>query len=204
MTDPHLPQRFAPTASVTGAVITFDGDHLVTFGDSIFTAAEARLTNVAAAPERRDHWLTPDVPVLSRGEAWIVPLFWMPADSLLDDAERQALSARAAELGQSIMGAGWYGHGDALSIDFEADGGPGIYAAELARAGVTRAAWWAVGSFALVLAFHRASGADQRMALHVVPVGWVWSWRPTPAKKMPPLDLSWTWDEVVSFVRQAE
>jgi hypothetical protein len=38
-----------------------------------------------------------------------------------------------------------------------------------------------------------------RMALHILPVGWVSARRPTPAKKMPTLDLEWGWSDVFAL-----
>ncbi|MEV7619146.1 hypothetical protein AB0N59_03305 [Microbacterium sp. NPDC089321] len=182
----------------TGAVISFDGEQMVASGAGIVEAA-ARLTAQPAA--HRDHWLTAAVPVLARGHAWIVPLFWMPEGDDLAESDREALRTRASELGQSIISACRYAYGEPLSVDFAGSGGPALYAAELARTGAATGAWWAVGDHAIVLVYHRAhDGAPtQRMSLQVVPIGWVSERRPTKPKKMPRLDLAWSWSDLVDF-----
>lgn len=182
----------------TGAVVSFHGDRLVASGADIVQAARSQL--IDGALKHRDQWLTHDVPVLSRADAWIIPLFFVPEASTLDEAGRQLLDSRASELGQSIMSACRYEHGEPLSVDFDRHDGPAVYAAELARTGATDGAWWAVGDFAIVLVYYRAhvGAPKQRMALHVVPVGWVSVHHPTKAKKMPNLDLAWNWADVVN------
>ena len=187
----------------TGAVITFHGDRMVASGGTIVDAAVQQLTSTA--PATGDRWLTPEVPALSRGDAWIVPLFWMPDADDLAETEREALRTRAHELGQSIISACRYAYGEPVSVDFDGRGGPALYAAELAHTGVAAAAWWAVGDRAIVLVYHRAhDGAPTlRMALHIVPIGWVSERRPTKAKKMPRLNLAWKWADVVDFAVDA-
>lgn len=183
----------------TGAVITFRGDQMVASGAGIVEAAESRL--IGTAPERRDQWLIPEVPVLSRGDAWIIPLFWMPESRPLDQAESPTLDARSKELGQSIMSACRYAHGEPLSIDFDGRDALRVYAAELTRTGAATGAWWAIGDWAIVLVYYRADDGEptQRMALHVVPVGWVSARRPAKAKKIPSLDLAWSGADIVAF-----
>lgn len=186
----------------TGAVITYCDEALVVTGGAIVEAATTKLIGSVPAASRRDRWLTHDVPVLSRGPAWIIPLFWSPPGSDLGEQHRQMLDSRASELGQSIMSACWYDRGDpsAVKLVAEAEGGRG-YTTELVRTGAKNASWWGFGDEALVLVHYGepSPAPKTRMALHVVPVGWVSERRPTPPKKMPALDLEWSWADVVAF-----
>ena len=190
---------FSPASLRAGAVVSYDRDRLVVSGAGIVDAVPARL--MGDVLERRDQWLMPGVPVLSRGEAWIVPLFWMPDESTLDEADRWRLEARGSELGQSIANACRYAYGEPLGVDLGPQPAPTKYAAELVRTGVADAAWWAVGDSAIVLAYHRAPGdsAERRMAVHVVPVDWVSARRPAKAGKPRRLDLGWRWADLVEF-----
>ncbi|MFS0912091.1 hypothetical protein AB3M89_09890 [Microbacterium sp. 179-I 3D2 NHS] len=102
----------------------------------------------------------------------------------------------------SIRSACWYRHGDQVSVDLSSDAEPwNRYVAQLVRTGVRRAVWWQFGDAALVLVVHGdpIPSPPTSMALHVVPVGWVSDRRLTPPKKMPPLDLSWSWADVVAL-----
>ncbi|MDW4573528.1 hypothetical protein R8Z57_12160 [Microbacterium sp. M3] len=186
----------------TGAVISYCGDELVVTGGALVEAVTAALLGPAAPKPGGDRWLTPEVPVLSRGPAWIVPLFWSPSTSDLGRQQHELLDRRGSELGQAIMSACWYLRGEPLGIELEgdADGGRG-YAAELVRTGAKDASWWGFGDDALVLVYYGdpSPAPKTRMALHVVPVGWVSARRPTPAKKMPALNLEWDWAAAVAF-----
>ncbi|MEJ1089075.1 hypothetical protein WDU99_12200 [Microbacterium sp. Mu-80] len=190
----------APETIDAGAVVTFDGDTLITSGEAIIDSVESRLS-AASAPPNQNWWLSADVPVLSRGEAWIVPLFWLPPTADRDLPGVRLLDERGSELGQSIMSACWYRQGDPLNVELDQvaqKANP--YAAVLAQTGAKNAVWWAFDQFAVVLVHYAEPHASKsKMALHVVPVGWVSSRRPTKAKKMPVLDLSWSWADVVGF-----
>ena len=188
----------SPESIQTGAVISFNGDSLVASGEAIIGAVESRLTARGGSLDRQDLWLTDDVAALSRGDAWIVPLSWHPPLTAIDDTTRRSLDARASELGASIRDACSYRSGDALGIDLASDAS---YAAELARTGAKNAAWWEFGNFAVVLVFYGKAGPapKESMALHVVPIGWVSERRSTLRKKLPPLDLEWSWADLVEF-----
>lgn len=191
---------FAPETIRTGAVISFSREKLVVGGDGIIGAIESRLTDGSSAPERRDQWLADGVPVLSRGDAWIIPLSWQPASSEADSAERQILSGRANELWMAVRSACWYRHGDTVGIDLSSeDGERNRYVAELLRTGARRAGWWEFGDRAVVLVVYGEPlpAPPTLMAVHVVPVGWVSENR--PAKKIPPTDLGWSWTDVVAL-----
>lgn len=186
----------------SGAVISYSDDALVMTGDGIIDLVQSQLLRSSSATERRDQWLAPGVPVLSRGAAWIVPLFWSAPSADIAESERKQLDTRASELGQDIMSACWYVHGDPISVDFEGltehDRG---YGAELVRTGAKSASWWQFDNVAVVLVYYGepSPAPKTRMALHVVPLGWVSTRRPTPAKKMSQLNLAWSWADAVAF-----
>lgn len=192
----------APGSIGSGAVISYSGDALVVTGGRIIELVQAQLLQRTSAAERHDRWLAPGVPALSRGDAWIVPLFWSAPSADIAEPERKQLDTRASELGQDIMSACWYVHGDPISVDFEGltehDRG---YGAELVRTGAKSASWWQFDNVAVVLVYYGepSPAPKTRMALQVVPLGWVSTRRPTPAKKMSQLNLAWSWADAVAF-----
>ncbi|WP_406247054.1 hypothetical protein ACI7YT_16595 [Microbacterium sp. M] len=101
----------------------------------------------------------------------------------------------------SVRSACEFRQGMQIGVDLRSEAPRNPYAKELARTGVRRADWWAFGGFAAVLAVYGEPlpAPVSKIALHVVPVGWVSARRPTAAKKMPALDLSWSWADVVAF-----
>jgi hypothetical protein len=190
-----------PESVQTGAVITWSGESLVASGSGIVDAAVSRLTEGGANFDRQDQWLTDNVPVLSRGDVWIVPLSWHPALADIDDTTRRTLDIRATELGEQIRWACSHQSGDWLRIDLDS---ARSYPFELSRTGATRAFWWGFGSFAVVLVFYGkpSPAPKESMALHVVPIGWVSERRPVK-KKLPPPHLEWSWMDVVGFAEGA-
>lgn len=172
-------------------------------GATIVGAVDSWLAARASTADASDRWLTDTVPLLSRGEARIIPLFWEPKDSPLNLAERQDLRDRSSNLWKGIGSACRYRYGNQIGIDLPPDSEPqGDYAAVLARTGARRADWWGVGtSAALVLVVYGdpRPAPKSALALQVVPFGWVSARRPTPIKKMPALDLSWSWSDVVEL-----
>lgn len=187
----------------TGGVISYRGDTLVTNGGTIVELVAARLRDrVTAGTGRGEDRLADGIPILRRGPVRIVPLFSAPSSPDVDERTRHTLDHRASDLGQQIMSACWYSYGDPLSVDLEAPARGG-YAAELVRTGAREASWWADDTSALVLVHYGepSPAPKTRMALHVVPLGWVSERRPTPTKKIPPLDLTWSWEDVVAFAQ---
>lgn len=129
-----------------GAVISYSDDTLVVTGGAIVDAVESQLLDPTSPTNRHDHWLLDVVAVLSRGTAWIAPLFWSPQSANISDKARQALDVRASELGHSIMSACWYNYGDPLGIDLAGQfEGARDYVGELVRTGAKDASWWACG-----------------------------------------------------------
>ncbi|MFB7251419.1 hypothetical protein [Microbacterium sp. NPDC056234] len=196
-----LPTALTSDAVRDGAAVSFSGDTLVVTGDGIVEAVETRLLGGTQQAERRDHWLIDGVPVLSRGEAWIVPLSWEPVRDGGRAAPDDVLRGRAHDLWMSVRSACEFRQGMQIGVDLRSESPRNPYAKELARTGVRRADWWAFGGFAAVLAVYGEPlpAPVSKVALHVVPVGWVSARRPTAAKKMPALDLSWSWADVVAF-----
>lgn len=191
---------FGPDSVRTGAVISFSGEKLIMTGEGIVRAIEARLTGPALTPDRTDQRLANNVPLLSRGGAWIVPLSWEPLQSDGDASERDTLGERANELWIDIRSSCSYRHGNPIAIDLSPEAGQsGRYVSELVRGGARRADWWEFGQSAVVLVVHGEPLPDPKtmIAVHVVPIGWVSTRR--PAKKIPRLDLSWSWADVVEF-----
>lgn len=203
--DASSPRRYSAVSRDSirdGAVISYSGDTGVVGGMGIVESVESQLLGPIPPRSREDRWLMDAVPVLSRGAAWIVPLFSAPQSADNGEEAGRTLDIRATELGQSIRSACWYLHGDPLSIDLAGrTGGPGVYSAELVRTGAKNAFWWACGNSAVVLVYYgeRSPAPKTRMALHGVPLGWVSTRRPTPVKKMQGLDLAWSWQDVVAF-----
>ncbi len=200
--EPALRAALAPDSIRTGAVISYDGDAGVVGGPSIIDAIESRLTNRASRIESRDQWLLDGVPVLARGDAWIVPLFSSPPVAEIGSTAHETLAVRATELGESIRHYGDYLHGYPLYIDLPAaPAGGRDYASELTRTGARRPGWWASEDSAMVLVYYGgpSPAPTTRMAMHVVPLGWVSERRPIKAKKMPLLNLDWSWADVVDF-----
>lgn len=161
-------------------------------GADIVRALEPRLTGLATAA-RQGGWLAGGIPVLARGDAWLVPVAWAarPASGDLDARE---LDERISHLWMKLRGACSYLQGDPIGIDLAEPGG---YAAALAESGATRADWWAFGDRAVVLMVGRgAVDAARSLALHIVPIGWVWDRRRVV---MPATDLRWSWADVVAL-----
>ena len=203
MTD--LPSALAPSSLREGAVVSFDDDTLVVTGGTIVDAIEKRLrAERTARPPRPapSGTLLEGVPVLNRGESWIVPISFVPFAAADRSIAGESLRERAGELARSVTSACWFGHGEPIAVDLEES--DRAYAAELRRTGARAASWWDDDGTALVLVSYEAAGDESatRAAVHVVPTGWVSTRRPTPPKKMPRIDLDWSWDDVVASGRR--
>lgn len=184
----------------TGAVISYSGDTLVADGESIVAAVASRLTGPAASVHG-DEWLTDAVPVLARGDAWIVPLAWVPDHLGRDDPRDPALRDRIGDLWRAVWSACEHRHGNGIAIDLDGATPALPYAAELLRTGARRADWWEFAAWAVVLVVYGdpIPAPVRLMAVQVVPVGWVSEARRTAPKRMPHLDLAWSWADVVAF-----
>lgn len=135
------------------------------------------------------------VPLLARGDAWIIPLMWNPlTEGQPVDGE---LSRRGSELWSSIRAWAEYAHGVPIIPDLEDPDLWSAYLRELVSTGARRADWWGSKDAALVLVVYGdpIPAPVRAMALHVVPIGWV-SERRAP-KRFPPMDLAWSWADAV-------
>lgn len=174
-----IPDR-AGAAWVTGGSGAGRGSMLA-LGDRIVEAAEAQLG--AAVSPRPTDLLCEGVPVLSRGDAWIVPLTYRQPVSEPEEEEHRR---RAGELWRGIRGACEFRHGAGLSVDLEGDA-PNAYVSALRAQGARRADWWSSGRKALVLVTQEEPAPAS--ALHVVPLGWVS--QVSPSRRIRAVDLSW-------------
>lgn len=184
-----------PDAVREGAVVSFSGDTLVASGGRIIEEADLQLVDpdVQADPSRSR--LLDGVPLLARGDAWIIPLMWNPlTEGQPVDGE---LSRRGSELWSSIRAWAEYAHGAPIIPDLEEPDLWSAYLRELVSTGARRADWWGSKDAALVLVVYGdpIPAPVRAMALHVVPIGWV-SERRAP-KRFPPMDLAWSWADVV-------
>lgn len=162
-----------------GAGIGHEG--MLAIGARIVTAAETLLVPPAAPPV--GDVLCDGVPVLSRGEAWVVPLAWRrPTLGPAGDEHRR----RAGELWRGIRVDCEFRHGNGLSVDLES-ASPNAYVAALLAQGARRADWWGSDRKALVLVTQGEPVTAS--ALHVVPLGWVS--QVSPSRRIRAVDLSW-------------
>lgn len=106
---------FAEGAADVGAVLRVRGETIVSAIESLWSAQPP----VTDGSER---WLLGDARLLSRGDAWIVPLSWEPPESVSSAFERQELSARSTELWGAVRGACEHHHGIQIGIDLSTDG----------------------------------------------------------------------------------
>lgn len=184
----------------TGAVVSFSGDTFVVSGAQIISEIESQFSDPASWPELRDRWLMKGVPILSRGDAWVVALTWEPPLPDADATERRELSARSDELWMAVRSVCSHRYGNQIGVDLSARTGRATgYAAALLRTGARRADWWASGQSAVVLVVYGDSlpAPKSATALHVVPIGWVSERRPT--RKLPRIDVEWSWVDVVAL-----
>jgi len=103
MTD--LPSALAPSSLREGAVVSFDDDTLVVTGGTIVDAIEKRLrAERTARPPRPapSGTLLEGVPVLNRGESWIVPISFVPFAAADRSIAGESLRERAGELAQRL------------------------------------------------------------------------------------------------------
>lgn len=169
------------------AGVAVDGDGVLMTGERIVGAAEELLVRPAAELEEGE--LLPGVPVIRRGEAWIIPLSWQPPAA---SAPGSALRRRSEDLRSSIRSACEFRYGFGIVADLEKAPPANPYLRELRRQGARFAGWWATEGKALVLVVHGAPVPEpvSAAALHVVPLGWVSDAR--PARRVPEVDVGWS------------
>jgi len=164
-----------------------DGEGVFVRADRIVDAIEAQLVDARA--DEPEGELIPGTPLLRRGDVSIVPLSWEPPAG---DPTRAAVRERASELWRGIRSACEYRHGAAQGVEVADAAHADPYRRELARHGVRRADWWGSDDRAIVLVVHGEPipTPASASAVHVVPLGWLSTTRPT--RRIPSVDLTWS------------
>jgi hypothetical protein len=147
-----------------------------------------------------DGWLTPEVPVLVRGELRIIPLAWWGANDRGDNPD--AAPGEIFDFATRVVNAGMYANGPWRQIDLFAEPADslGSYAAALRASGVSRADRFVsvpdrVG-LAVVWAGDQTAGF-RSLAVHVVPENWVFP--PVAGAPVDGIDARWSWADVVAL-----
>ena len=178
---------FGPSSVTEGALLPFEGRSLMT---------DAGGLPPAALEAQGDGWLSPENPVLVRGEATILPLAWRgrPDGAGVDPEEISTFASQMQNAGMY-----WAGSWRVLPLDDTRSDSIGSYTAALREAGATQVDCWTYSEttgLALVTAGDEDAGTLS-LALHVVPVSWVserWIGKPVRG-----IDVRWSWDDVVAL-----
>lgn len=178
---------FGEASLRTGAVVLASARQIIDVVDGILR----RGTATDGVVESR-------VPVLQRGAATIIPLGAQGAA-----LEYQAdVRAELVELSNSVRWALEHRAGSRVSLDL-ADAPPSgerSYRSQLVTAGATRAGVWRLEpDFAVVLVVSGDPDAGTLThALHIVPSGWVASPETAERPTDEPVDIAWSWTDVVA------
>lgn len=156
-------------------------------------------TALAGLDAETDGWLSPNNPVLVRGQAKILPLAWRgdPLNGHGSGVETREIDALASQMQSS----GMYSAGPWRIPDLTQgrDDSIGSYAAALREAGASQVSYWTYDKtlgFALVRAGVEDEGT-MSLAFHVVPASWVSESRTGPA--VHGIDVRWSWADVVAL-----
>lgn len=182
---------FGPASRIAGGILPYEGRALVRRSEGLWAEA-------LGADE--DAWLSPDNPVLVRGQARILPLAWRgdPTSGRADGVT----SDEIAELATQMEGSGYFWARSGRTLDeLEQHRGDSnaSYAAALRAAGVTKATFWTISGtvgIALVWAGSEDAGTES-LALHVVPASWISE--TFVAKAVKGIDVSWSWSDVIDL-----
>jgi len=142
-----------------------------------------------------------DIPLIVRGAARIIPLMVQPDPRLSGrDAweDRHRVEVLDGEVGQACeFHFGRQATPPPFDLSSRGQDGIGSYAAALRDAGATRAVWWVSDAHGIVLV---QTGDELRgdltLAVHVVPVGWVWDVKRSRAAEH--VDLRWSRADAVT------
>ncbi|MFT3796926.1 hypothetical protein [Microbacterium sp.] len=182
------PAAFGPDSVAAGSLLPFEGRTLITRADGL---------PPAVLDAERDGWLSPENPILVRGQARILPLAWRadPAGGGGTGVSPEEIAAFASAMHSAGMY--WAGSGNVPDLDERRSDSLGSYLAALRASGATRVHWWTYSEatgIALVWAGAEAEGT-MSLALHVVPAGWVSE--PRAGTPVSGIDLRWSWADVV-------
>lgn len=182
---------FAPETVSTGAMLSTNARDAVVRSEGL----PEGILEVADSG-----WLTPDLPVLVRGAAKILPLAWRgdPGSGYNPYAEPKQIASFASR----VQGACAHRAGPWTLLDLKTrrDDSIGSYTRALAAAGATRVDAWVfveqgVGA-ALVWAGDEQAGTSS-VSLHVVPPSWVHERGAEGAVEG--IDVRWSWADVVDL-----
>lgn len=178
---------FGPASVKDGALLPFEGRSLLTDADGL---------PPAALDAQADGWLSPENPVLVRGQATILPLAWRgdPRGTGVDPEEIAAFASQMQNAGMY-----WAGNWRVLSLADRRADSIGSYTSALREAGATAVDCWTY-SETTGLALVRAGDEEEgtlSLALHVVPVSWVSE--PRARKAVHGIDVRWSWADVVAL-----
>lgn len=177
---------FGEQSLEAGAILPFEGRSLLAHPDWIAEAVKAQM----------DGWLSPNSPILIRGEARVLPLGWrgQPDGDGVTAQEILTFASRMQDAGMYFAGP-WR----VLDLAEQRGDSIGSYATALVASGATHVDCWAFSSsvgLALVWAGDDDAGT-MSLAFHVVPVSWLSE--PRAAQGVLGIDVRWSWSEVVDL-----
>lgn len=177
---------FGEHSLAAGAILPFEGRALLARPDWIAEAITAPTNG----------WLSPNNPILIRGEARVLPLGWrgQPNGDGVTAQEIVTFTSRMQDAGMYFAGP-WR----VLDLAEQRGDSVGSYATALVASGATHVDCWVFSpsvGLALVSAGDEDAGT-MSLAFHVVPVSWVSE--PRAAKSVSGIDVRWSWSEVVDL-----
>lgn len=177
---------FGERSLAAGAILPFEGRTLLAHPDWIAEAVDAQANG----------WLSPNNPILVRGEARVLPLGWRgrPDGEGVTSQEIATFASRMQDAGMYFAGP-WR----VLDLAEQRSDSIGSYAAALVASGATNVDCWTT-SESVGLALVRAGAEDagtMSLAFHVVPVSWVSERRATQA--VGGIDVRWSWPDVIDL-----
>ncbi len=149
-----------------------------------------------------DGWLTPEIPILVRGEVRIIPVAWVgsPDRAFNPDADTNAIK----DFARHLLDTGMYHDGPWEQIDLSAEpvDSIGSYAAALRTSGATKADRFVYveDHLGVVVVWAGDEGAGNRsVAVHIVPESWVFE--RSAGGPVEGIDVSWSWAKVIDLNR---
>jgi len=173
---------FGPASLTTGALLPYEGRTLLKRPEGL---------PAGGLDARADGWVTPDVPVLVRGQVRILPLAWSGTE-----VPTEAIDAFASQM--QAAGMHWAGNWRMLSLTEDRTDSIGSYVAALRASGATRVDCWTYTETVGIALVWGDDDGSTSLAWHIVPVSWVSEPRVgKPVKQR--IDIRWSWDEVVAL-----